>query len=349
MSEITLSPNTSNLEFVEELLAAYNSDPESVSSEWQRYFAAMKNGSSANANGQNGHHEESESYVPRFKTTSIFADTSYKRTPKTSEKASHTGASMPRASAISTFVEPEQSTHHEAIARQDWVDQMIRSYRARGHVVAKIDPLSRPRLHAPELDPAYYGFTAADMEQSFSCQSMGIKGTLKLKEILEKLRNTYCRYIGVQFMHIDDLDVREWLQQRMEQSENRISLERDEQLRILTRLTDATTFEEFIRVKFVGAKSFSLEGAESLIPLLDQAIEKASSQGVNRIVMGMAHRGRLNVLANIIGKSPRSIFREFDDTDPERHMGRGDVKYHLGYNKIWNTSKGEKVKLSLTF
>jgi 2-oxoglutarate dehydrogenase E1 component len=346
MSETSLNPNTSNLEFLEELLAAYNSDPQSVSPDWQRYFAALKNGHSANGNG---HKAESVSYVPSFKTTSIFADTSYKRAPKTSQKAPKTEASMPRASAKSTFVEPEQGTHQEAIARQDWVDQLIRSYRARGHVDAKLDPLSRPRMHAPELDPAYYGFTAADMEQSFSCQSMGIKGTLKLKEILEKLRNTYCRYIGVQFMHIDDLDVREWLQQRMEQSENRISLERDEQLRILTRLTDATTFEEFLRVKFVGAKSFSLEGAESLIPLLDLAIEKAATQGVQRIVMGMAHRGRLNVLANIIGKSPRSIFREFDDTDPERHMGRGDVKYHLGYNKIWTTSKGEKVKLSLTF
>jgi len=346
MSESCPNLNTSNLEFIEELLASYNSDPQSVSAEWRQYFAALQNGSApqkASANGQAKHAALAE---PGFKISSIFADT---ETEHVFNVATPPPAAMPRESAKSTFVEPAQASHQEAIARQDWVDQMIRAYRARGHVVAKIDPLSRPRLHAPELEPEYYGFTAADLEQSFSCQSMGVKGTLKLKQILEKLRNTYCRYIGVQFMHIDDLEVREWLQQRMEQTENRITLTREEQLRILTKLTDASTFEEFIRRKFVGAKSFSLEGAESLIPLLDQAIEKASSQGVNRIVMGMAHRGRLNVLANIIGKSPRSIFREFDDTDPERHMGRGDVKYHLGYNKTWTTSRGKQVKLSLTF
>src|SRR5438874_3879700 len=123
----------------------------------------------------------------------------------------------------------------------------------------------------------------------------------------------------------------------MEPSENRLQLTRDEQLRILTRLTDAVTFEEFIHKKFVGAKSFSLEGAESLIPLLDLAIEKAAGQGIREIVLGMAHRGRLNVLANIMGKSPQQIFREFEDIDPHLHRGRGDVKYHLGYSSDWKT------------
>src|SRR5208337_4350149 len=115
----------------------------------------------------------------------------------------------------------------------------------------------------------------------------------------------------------------------------------DEQIRILTRLTDAVIFEEFIRRKFVGAKSFSLEGAESLIPLLDLAIEKAARQGIRSIVMAMAHRGRLNVLANIIGKSPQEIFREFEDLDPERYRGSGDVKYHLGYTNDFITSSGQ--------
>ncbi len=117
----------------------------------------------------------------------------------------------------------------------------------------------------------------------------------------------------------------------MEETQNRLKLSRDEQVRILTRLTDAVIFEEFIRRKFVGAKSFSLEGAESLIPLLDLAIEKAAGQGIESIVLGMAHRGRLNVLANIIGKSAQDIFREFEDIDPELYRGGGDVKYHLGY------------------
>src|SRR5437667_12661946 len=125
-------------------------------------------------------------------------------------------------------------------------------------------------------------------------------------------------------MHIDDLSVRRWLQERMEPVENRLALSREEQIRILTRLTDAVTFEEFIRKKFIGAKSFSLEGCESLIPLLDLAIEKAGGQGIREIVLGMAHRGRLNVLANIVGKNPREIFREFADADPQLYTGRGD-------------------------
>ena len=170
---------------------------------------------------------------------------------------------------------------------------------------------------------------------------------LPLREIIERLRNTYCRSIGVQFMHIDDYAIRYWLQERMERSQNRLALSRAKQLRILTRLTDAVVFEEFIRKKFIGAKSFSLEGSESLIPLLDLAIEHAGEQGVTGIVLGMAHRGRLNVLANILGKSPRAIFREFADTDPKLQKGGGDVKYHLGYNNDYVTAAGQTVHLSL--
>jgi 2-oxoglutarate dehydrogenase E1 component len=178
---------------------------------------------------------------------------------------------------------------------------------------------------------------------------MRSEGTLPLREILDRLRNTYCRSIGVQFMHIDDLTVRHWLQERMEGSLNRISLNRAEQVRILTRLTDAVIFEEFIRKKFIGAKSFSLEGAESLIPLLDLAIERAGEQGIDEMVLAMAHRGRLNVLANIMGKSPRQIFREFADLDPELYMSRGDVKYHLGHSTDWQTAAGKQIHLSLCF
>src|SRR5947208_9194259 len=141
-------------------------------------------------------------------------------------------------------------------------------------------------------------------------------------------------------MHIDDLGVRRWLQRRMETTENRTQLTREEQLRILTRLTDAVIFEDFIRKKFVGAKSFSLGGSESLIPLLDLAIERAGEQGVREIVLGMAHRGRLNVLANIMGKSASQIFREFADTDWK--ASRGDVKYHLGHSTDWTKAHGAK-------
>jgi 2-oxoglutarate dehydrogenase E1 component len=149
-------------------------------------------------------------------------------------------------------------------------------------------------------------------------------------------------------MFIDELRIRRWLQRRMEATENRLVLTRDEQLRILTRLTDAVTFEEFIRRKFVGAKSFSLEGAESLIPLLDLAIEKAGEQGITEIVLGMAHRGRLNVLANIMGKSAWQIFQEFADAD-WKSRAVGDVKYHLGHSADWMTNQGARIHLSLCF
>ena len=211
------------------------------------------------------------------------------------------------------------------------MDQLIRNHRVRGHMIAQLDPLQQPRPQPPELDPAYYGFTEEDYERLFSTRTSYGPHQLTLREIVGWLRNTYCRYIGAQFMHIDDLAVRQWLQDRMESTENRVHLRRDEQLRIFRKLTDAVIFEEFIQKKFLGAKSFSLEGAESLIPLLDMAIEDAGADGVEEIVLAMAHRGRLNVLANVIGKDPRRIFREFADVDPDQLVGRGDVKYHLGY------------------
>lgn len=232
---------------------------------------------------------------------------------------------------------------------QDRVDQLIRAYRTRGHMIASIDPLTMVRPCPPELDPAFYGFTEADLDRRFSCETVHSGGPLSLREILQRLRNTYCRSIGVEYMHIDDLSVRRWMQRRMEFTENHTQLSRKEQIRILTRLTDAVTFEEFIRKKFIGAKSFSLEGSESLIPLLDLAIEKAGEQGIRQIVMGMAHRGRLNVLANILGKSPRQIFREFADADPHLYTGRGDVKYHLGHHSEWRTSSGGKIYLFMCF
>ena len=231
---------------------------------------------------------------------------------------------------------------------QDRVDQLIRIYRTSGHLVAELDPLGQPRPSPPELDAGFFGLGEADMEKKFSCDTFG-PGELTLREMIGRLRNTYCRFIGVEYMHIDERAIRRWLGQRMEGCENRVQLTREEQLRILTRLTDAVTFEEFIRKKFIGAKSFSLEGSESLIPLLDLAIEKSAAQGVTEVVLGMAHRGRLNVLSNIMGKHPKQIFREFADVEPEKYRGSGDVKYHLGYSAEWKSAAGAQVHLSLCF
>src|SRR3989442_13555165 len=288
----TKLPNTVSLEFVEALYADYLRDPESVSPDWRQYFQSLSEG--------NGF-SKGQSLTPAFEPRSIF-----------NPPVSGNGAAVEEATGA---------------ILQERVDQLIRNYRVRGHMAAQLDPLGIPRAAPPELDLEFYGFTEPDLDRRFSCEAMCGGNTLTLREIIERLRNTYCRSIGVQFMHIDELFVRQWLQNRMEATSNHTNLSRSEQLRILTRLTDAVIFEEFIRKKFIGAKSFSLEGAESLIPLLGLSIELAGAQGIAEIVLSMAHRGRLNVLANIMGKSPRQIFREFADLDPDMYVGRGGVKY----------------------
>lgn len=305
--------STQSLAFIEQRYSDYLHDRNSVSPDWRDYFDDIHAG-----------HEDVTAEVLQtpFQHDSIF----HKQTRVTGE------AIAPDTAIL-----------------QERLDQLIRNYRVRGHIIAQIDPLNAKRPEPPELDPAFYGFTEEHMHMEFSTQWFGGAECRTLGEMLQWLKMTYCRSVGVQFMHIDSLQVRSWLRDRMERSGNRIRLTREEQVRILTRLSDAVMFEEFVQKKYVGAKSFSLEGAESLIPLLDLAIERAGAQGIDLVVMGMAHRGRLNVLANIMGKRPSRIFREFEDRDPELQMGRGDVKYHLGYSNDWKTATGQDVHLTLCF
>lgn len=304
-----------SLAFIEQHYADYLSDRNSVSPDWREYFDEI--------------HAGHENVTPALLKKPFEHDSIFHR--------GHTGAL------------PSEAVAPETAILQERLDQLIRNYRVRGHMIARIDPLNAGRPEPPELDPAFYGFTDEHMRMEFSTQWFGGAECRTLGEMLDWLKSTYCRSIGVQFMHIDSLQVRSWLRDRMERTGNRIRLSRDEQIRILTKLCDAVMFEEFVQKKYVGAKSFSLEGAESLIPLLDLAIERAGAQGVDLIVLGMAHRGRLNVLANVMGKRPSNIFREFEDRDPERSMGRGDVKYHLGYSSDWTTSAGHDVHLTLCF
>jgi 2-oxoglutarate dehydrogenase E1 component len=301
--------DTSNLSYVESLYQEYIKSPDLVSPEWRDYFRHLADAVAKQPAG----------------SPDLF-------------KAPRVGAG--------TVVSPVEL---DASIQQERVGMLIRNYRAMGHYAAQLDPLGRPRPGVPELDPESCGFSEADLDRQFSTVTASGPNLRTLREILDWLRSTYCRSIGVQFMHIDDLRVREWLQNRIEATENRIQLTRDQQLRILKRLSDAVILEEFIQKKFQGKKSFSLEGAETLIPLLDQAIYHAAEHGVEEIVLGMAHRGRLNVLTSIMGKSPRAIFREFADLDPQLHVGRGDVKYHLGYSNDWYSGDGKKVHLSLCF
>ncbi|HYG75004.1 MAG TPA: 2-oxoglutarate dehydrogenase E1 component [Planctomycetota bacterium] len=330
MSDPASVPNDLSLAFLENLYAEYLDDPARVPEDWRKYFDQL----SHSGNGSNG----SSQSAPRPRIGPSFRPASLFNAPGGAAKAPEKRAAAGGTTRVRV-----------ARAMQERVDQLIRNFRVRGHIVAKIDPLGQQRPDPPEINPAHYGFTDEDLDLPFSTENIPGLDALTLRRIIERLRNTYCRSIGAQFMHIDDLAVREWLQQRMESTENHLKLSRAEQIRILTRLTDAVIFEEFIQKKFIGAKSFSLEGGESLIPLLDMAIERAGMQGVQEIVLGMAHRGRLNVLANIMGKNPRQIFREFDDADADQNMGRGDVKYHLGYSTDWKCASGARVHLSLCF
>jgi 2-oxoglutarate dehydrogenase E1 component len=308
-------PHVLNVEYVESLHGRYVQDRGSVPSEWRAYFE-----------------EENGDRWP----AAVRRD----------ERGRRRSIFNPQGAEPSRPVEEGA----ESGVWQERINQLIRAYRVRGHLVAHVHPIGATPPAPAELDPTFYGFSHGDMDRRFPCEILQPDGgALTLRQILEVLRNTYCRFIGVQYMHIGDPDLRHWLQERMEGTQNRIQLLHEVQERILSRLTDATVFEEFLRKKFLGAKTFSLEGCESLIPLLDLAIEKAGDQGVKEIVMGMAHRGRLNVLANILGKSARQIFREFADTDAELYTGRGDVKYHLGHSHDWLTASGRKVHLSLCF
>ena len=315
MSESALVPDSSNLAFVEQLYADYVRDPASVPEAWRDYFRALPDGGAQQVVARLG---------PSFRPASIFNP-----------------PSLAGNGAVQAM--PDVATG------QDRIDQLVRAYRVRGHIIARVNPLGHLRPDTPELRISHYGFGREDLGRSFSCRTIHGAPVRTLREILYLLRNTYCRTIGVQFMHIDSLEVRHWLQERMEGTQNRLALTRDEQIRILTRLTDAVMFEEFIQKKYVGAKRFSLEGAESLVPLLDLAIEHAGAQRIEEIVIGMAHRGRLNVLANIMGKSPRQIFRQFEDLDAELFVGRGDVKYHQGYHGDWVTAAGQTLHLTLCF
>jgi 2-oxoglutarate dehydrogenase E1 component len=224
--------------------------------------------------------------------------------------------------------------------KQANVFRLIDAYRVRGHLIADLDPLrqKKPTMHS-ELDPRTYGLTIWDLDREFACAGIGGVPVLPLGDILARLRNAYCRTVGIEYMHMQDTLEKQWLQERVEIP--RTDLTRDEQSRILHKLNQAEAFERFLHTKYVGHKRFGLEGAESLIPLLDALLGSAAEAGMDEVVMGMSHRGRLNVLANIIGKSYEKIFREFEgDLDPDTTGGSGDVKYHLGFTGKYDSTAG---------
>lgn len=238
------------------------------------------------------------------------------------------------------------ASHDDDVTKAARVFELIHSYRVRGHVMADTDPLEYRQRKHPDLDITEHGLTLWDLERDFAVGGFAGKTMMKLRDILGVLRESYCRTTGIEFMHIQEPKERKWLQDRVERP--RPAPEREEQLRILRRLNAAEAFETFLQTKYVGQKRFSLEGGESVIPLLDAVIDSAAEARLDEVVIGMAHRGRLNVLANIVGKSYAQIFREFEgNLDPRSMHGSGDVKYHLGAEGTFTGLDGEQIKVSL--
>ena len=231
--------------------------------------------------------------------------------------------------------------------KQMQVATLIRVHRVRGHLIADLDPLRWQQPHMPpELDPATYGLTIWDLDREFLTGGVGGTDKLRLGDLLHVLRDAYCRTIGVEYMHIQDFAEQRWIQGKLEGS--KFELGKDRKRRIVERLNAAEAFEKFLATKYVGTKRFGLEGAESAIPVLDQILSMAADAGLDSAVLGMAHRGRLSVLANIMGKSYDQIFREFEGhVDPSTVQGSGDVKYHLGATGKYEGRSGETIRLEL--
>jgi 2-oxoglutarate decarboxylase len=244
------------------------------------------------------------------------------------------------------WVRDISTSHEDDINKTARVQELIHAYRVRGHLMADTDPLEYKQRRHPDLDVTTHGLTLWDLEREVPTGGFGGKPVMKLRHILGVLRDTYCRTVGIEYMHIQDPEQRRWLQERLERPYAKPS--REEQLRVLARLNAAEAFETFLQTKFVGQKRFSLEGGESVIPLLDELLSAAARADLDEVCIGMPHRGRLNVLANIAGKSYGQIFREFEgQQDPRSVQGSGDVKYHLGTEGRFTAESGEQTRVYL--
>ena len=239
------------------------------------------------------------------------------------------------------------ASHDDEISKQARILELIHAYRVRGHIMADTDPLEYQQRSHPDLEVESHGLTLWDLDREFATGSFGGgRRFMKLRSILGILRDSYCRTVGIEYMHIQDPEQRRWIQKRVEQPH--VKPPREEQLRILLKLNQAEAFETFLQTKFVGQKRFSLEGGETTVPLIDEICEASAEADLDEVCIGMAHRGRLNVLANIVGKSYSQIFREFEgNIDPRTVQGSGDVKYHLGAEGEFSSDSGAEIKVSV--
>jgi len=293
-----------NAAYIEELYEAYLADPEQVPAGWRRFFDDLGDGG-----------REERAHGPVREAFRAIA-------------ARRRGAPQPGAGG----------DYQKQVA----VLQLINAHRFLGHRQAHLDPLEQhARPEVAELQPAHHGLTEADMDQAFNTGSLFGPAQAKLRDILHIVRSTYCQTIGAEYMHINDTAQKRWIQERLELNLGRPDYSRDKRLEVLERVIAAGTLEEYLHTRYVGQKRFSLEGGESVIPLVDQVIQRAGEHGTKEVVIGMAHRGRLNVLVNIVGKRPGDLFDEFEGKNKASpQVGSGDVKYHLGFSADLATPGG---------
>ena len=305
-----------NAPFVEEVYENYLNDPSSVSAEWRDYFDRL-------------------AQMPGF----VARDVAHTPVISAFAELARDGGFRPTVAPVAGAENKKQSA----------VGQMVTAYRSLGTRWADLDPLKRlPRPKLDELEPSFYGFTDADLKQVFNVGSLkGLPENSQLSEILETLRQTYCGTIGVEYMYMTDYDEKRWLQDKLESIRSRPTFNSEQKKRILERLTAAETLERYLHTKYVGQKRFSLEGGESLIVAMDEAIRCGGSLGVDEVVVGMAHRGRLNVLVNTLGKAPSMLFEEFEGKK-KSDLSAGDVKYHMGFSSDVSTPGGP-CHLTLAF
>ncbi|MBW8315212.1 MAG: 2-oxoglutarate dehydrogenase E1 component [Thiobacillus sp.] len=309
-----------NAPYVEEMYEKYLENPGSVPDNWRGYFDALQHVPAGDGSDARD--------VPHQPVINAFA-----------ERAKQGGTKVVVAAGA------DSDLGRKRVA----VQQLIAAYRNVGSRWADLDPLKRTeRDNIPELDPAFYGFSDADFETVFNTSNTFFgKEVMSLRDLLNALRETYCASVGAEYMYISDQTQKRWWQEKLEAIRSKPAFNAEKKKAILDRLTAAEGLERFLHTKYVGQKRFSLEGGESFIAAMDEVIQQAGAQGVQEIVIGMAHRGRLNVLVNILGKMPKDLFAEFDHTAPE-DLPAGDVKYHQGFSSDV-TTPGGPVHLSLAF
>ncbi len=308
-----------NAPYVEEMYENYLSNPGSVSDTWRSYFDALQNVPAVDGSDARD--------VPHMPVINAFAERAKQGTTQV------------------VLASPDSEMGRKRVYTQ----QLIAAYRNVGARWADLDPLKRTeREHIPELDPAFYGLTDADMETVFNTSNTFFgRDTMPLRELMNALRETYCGTIAAEYMYTTDQNQKRWWQEKLESIRSKPNFTAEKKKHILGRITAAEGLERFLHTKYVGQKRFSLEGGESFIASMDELIQSAGTKGVQEIVIGMAHRGRLNVLVNTLGKMPKNLFAEFDHTAPE-DLPSGDVKYHQGFSSDV-TTPGGPVHLTLAF